>query len=157
MGREYVTREVDKIMLDESLAFPENLALASAWILGNLKGVNLKILSVKELTALSDYFVLGSAGNAVQARAMADEIITQLKRHKHAPISIEGVNNAEWILVDFGDIIIHIFLEVSRNIYDLDRLWKDASSINIPQSYYFSSLESEDEEKNISVPSRSYY
>jgi ribosome-associated protein len=135
---DYISKEIDKVINDESLEFPKNVAMACAWIIGNLKGVNLKILSVKEKSSLADYFVLGSANNPVQAKSMSAEIINQLKKHGFNSRSNEGVSEGDWILLDIGDVIIHIFLEHSRDFYDLDTLWSEAESIEIPQEYYYS-------------------
>ena len=142
MPDKYVTQEVKKIYDDKSLEFPKNMALASAWILGNKKGINLKILDVKGKSSLSDYFVLASAQNIIQARAMAEEILGQLRKHGAKSISIEGLESqADWILLDLGDILVHIFLDTSREVYDLDSLWSEADQVEIPQSYYFSTPE----------------
>jgi ribosome-associated protein len=141
MKNEYVDKEVEKIVEDPAFAYPKNMAMASAWVLGNLKGVNLKILDVKESSSLCDYFVLASANNHVQANTMADEIMHQLKKHGCKIISAEGLQNTDWILLDAGDILVHIFLEHARDVYDLDTLWIKAPSVEIPQSYYFSSPE----------------
>ncbi len=138
MTNEYVAKEVEKIIKDENLPFPLNIAMSASWILGNLKGINLKILDVKKTSHLSDYYVLSSATNFTQMRSMAEEILFQLKKHGFEAISKEGLNESDWILLDLGDIIVHIFLETARDSYDLESLWKEAVSVSIPQSYYFS-------------------
>lgn len=150
----YIDTELQKIYDDESFGFPLNMAMAAAWLLGNLKGINLRILDVQKTSSLSDYFVLATASNPTQMRSMADLISTQLRDHGAKILSKEGFNNADWLLIDCGDIIIHIFLESSREVYDLDNLWRDAKSIEIPSSYYFSS------EDNITEPktdTKSYF
>lgn len=157
MSREYVNKEVDKVINTSTFKFPENFAMASAWIMGNFKGVNLKVLNVKEKSSLTDYFVMASTGNIIQSRAMAEEIVKQFKRHKHTPISQEGIQDADWILLDFNDIIIHIFLENSREFYDLDRLWEEATSVEIPQSYYFSSTDDQENSAKSSGSDDDYF
>ena len=134
----YLSNEVEKIFNDKSLEFPLNMAMTSTWILGNLKGINLKILSVAKSSSLAYYYVLASASNSTQMRSMADQISKQLGRFEVEIKSKEGFCNADWLLMDCGDIIIHIFLESSRETYDLDNLWRDAKNIEIPSSYYFS-------------------
>lgn len=143
MSNEYISKEVEKIITDKSLEFPLNVAMASAWCLGNLKGVNLKILDIKKTSSLSDYFVLASATNFTQAKSMADVVTVQMKSRGFEPISREGMNDADWILIDFGDVIVHIFHEASRDVYDFENLQKDAKNIEIPNSYYYSSEEAE--------------
>ncbi len=145
MSSEYINREVEKIISNKDYKFPQNLAMTSAWILANFKGINLKVLDVHEQSTLADYFVIGSATNITQAKAMADEILRQFKKHGYKSISKEGLNDTDWILLDLGDVIVHIFLETSRFVYNLDELWAEAKSIEIPQSYYFSSPEVSEE------------
>jgi len=156
MSNEFVSQEVNKIINDKDLEFPKNIAMAAAWILGNKKGINLKVLDVKGKSSLSDYFILASAQNPVQAQAMADEILTQLKSHGTKSISNEGMHGeSDWILLDLGDILVHIFLEISRGIYDLDSLWAESTQVEIPQSYYFSAPENE--EQIAEEPDKSYF
>ena len=138
MSRDYITNEISKIIDSKEFEAPLDLAMSSAWILGNYKGINLKILDMTKTSSLSDYFVLASASNTTQAKAMADEISYQLKKRGQEFISKEGLNNSDWILLDSGDIITHIFLDSSRDVYGLEQLWAEAQSIKIPMNYYFS-------------------
>lgn len=139
MSTDYISKEIDKIANDTSLEFPLNLAMSSAWILGNLKGVNLKVLDTKSFSSLGDYFIVASASNVTQAQAMAEEVLNQMIRLGYQPKSTEGLRGADWILIDMGDILVHIFLESSRPAYDLENLWTNATAVEIPQDYYFSS------------------
>ena len=79
MSRDYITNEISKIIDSKEFEAPLDLAMSSAWLLGNYKGINLKILDMTKTSSLSDYFVLASASNTTQAKAMADEISYQLK------------------------------------------------------------------------------
>ncbi len=143
MSREYVTKEVQEIFNDKNYESPLNIAMASAWIMGNTKGLNLKVLDLKNCSSIADYFVIGSAGNPTQAGAMAEEIAFQMRNLGIEALSREGFkNSADWILLDYGDVIIHVFHEPARTIYDLDQLYKNALAIEIPVSYYFSTPES---------------
>jgi ribosome-associated protein len=150
MSNEFIVKNVDEISENSQYDFPLNLAMASAWILGNLKGVNLKILEMKKSpqASLADFYVLASASNPNQASAMANEIIVQMKRKGMNVISKEGSHQgADWILLDLGDFIVHIFQETSRDVYDLDNLW-EAPSIQIPNEYYYSDeVETSDDDK----------
>lgn len=139
MSGEYINKEVEKIINDKSFEFPLNLAMAAAWICGNLKGINLKVLKTAKTSSLSDYFVIASVTNTTQGSAMAEDIMAQLKKHGSTIRSREGLAGSDWILIDFGDIIVHIFLETSRDVYSLESLWKEAIPVSIPQEYYFSS------------------
>ena len=151
MSNEYVNNNVDQIVKNDELQFPLNLAMASAWILGNYKGINLKILDMKRSTSLADYFVLASASNTTQASSMANEIIVQMKRSGSNVLSKEGLyENADWILLDMGDLIVHIFQQTARDVYDLDHLW-DVETVQIPNEYYHS------EEETASDSSKGYF
>lgn len=144
MSREYVTKEVQAIYNDKNFEAPLNIAMASAWIMGNFKGINLKILDLRNKSGIADFFVLGSAGNPTQAAAMAEEISFQMRNLGIEALSREGLKHStNWILLDYGDIIIHVFHEPARLVYDLDMLYKNAISVEIPESYYFSTPESE--------------
>lgn len=135
----YVQNEVKKIIEDKNFEFPLNLAMASAWILAHFKGINLKVFEARG-SSLCDYNIIASAMNEVQARSMVEEIQVHLKAQAGTKtFSLEGMDEAEWILLDLGDIIVHVFLETTRDIFDLDTLWKDYKQIAIPQEYYFAS------------------
>tara|TARA_R110000868_G_scaffold352079_1_gene613308 strand:+ start:1307 stop:1777 length:471 start_codon:yes stop_codon:yes gene_type:complete len=156
MSNEFINAQVDKIVKDESYPYPLNIAMASTWIIGNLKGVNLKVLDVAKQSSLADYFVMGSATNSTMAKAMADEVIFQMKRAGHSIVSREGMaSTADWILLDIGDIIVHIFLDSSRSAYDLDGLWNTAKHVGIPQDYYVS--EEDDSQKPSGPDGRGFF
>lgn len=86
----------------------------------------LRVLDLREVTSFSDFFVVCNGTNIRQNQAIADEIETALKKLGRYPLSIEGYTNAEWILMDYGDFLVHIFTEKARQYYDLERLWRDA-------------------------------
>ena len=137
MEKTYIHKEIDKIMNNKKLAFPLNLAMSCAWIMGNLKGLNLKILDVSKKCSLGDFFILGSVTNTIQAQSMVDTIVAQLKNHNINCRSKEGGKESDWLLIDFGDAIVHIFLDSAREFYNIDDLWQDNNLVTIPQSYYF--------------------
>ena len=139
MSNPYIDSAVNKIMNDTQLEFPLNLALASCWISAHFKGENLKICDARGKSSLADYFILMSSNNTTQAGAIATEISNQLKKHKANCLSKEGLDTSNWILLDFGDVIIHIFQENARDIYDLDTLWADYPRAPIPGEYYVTS------------------
>ena len=146
MDRSYVTNEVNKIIDNKEWGYPLNMAFAGSWVIANLKGLNLKVINVSKQSSLSDFYVIASATNSVQAQSIADEIVRQLKPHDIKLLSVEGMGDAEWILLDFGDIIFHIFQEHSRSLYNLDEIWEEAPQEDIPDSFYFgASGKSEDD------------
>lgn len=86
--------------------------------------MDLRILDLREITSFTDFFVLCSVSNPRQGHAVADEVQKRLKEQGELPISIEGYDAADWILMDYGDFIVHVFSETARAYYDLERLWR---------------------------------
>jgi ribosome-associated protein len=96
------------------------------------KAKRLVILNVKEISAFADYFIICSGTSDRQVRAVADAIQKNLKRAGILPLGVEGEDAAKWILLDYDDVIIHIFLESVREFYDLERLWSEAPCMAVP-------------------------
>jgi ribosome-associated protein len=112
--------------LDERI----KLALDAA---GEKKAHDLVVLDLREIASFTDYFAIASGTNVRQVQAVADEVQEQLrKRLGVKPARVEGYNSAEWILLDYGDFIFHVFEEKSRRFYDLERLWRDAVRVRLP-------------------------
>jgi ribosome-associated protein len=112
--------------LDERL----RLALHAA---GEKKAHDLVVLDLREVASFTDHFVIASGTNVRQVQAVADEVQEQLrKRLGVKPARVEGYNSAEWVLLDYGDFIFHVFEEKSRRFYDLERLWRDAARVPLP-------------------------
>ncbi len=99
--------------------------------LDNKKGRRITVLEVGELTSISDYFVIASGGSAAQVKAMADEVEEKLREAGYTPVHMEGYQVATWILLDYSDVVVHIFLEETREFYDIERLWTDAKKIEL--------------------------
>ena len=97
------------------------------------KAIDLRVLDLRQVTSFTDFFVLCSVANPRQGHAVSDEIEKRLKETGELPISIEGYDPAEWILMDYGDFIVHIFSETARSYYDLERLWRHATVIETPE------------------------
>jgi ribosome-associated protein len=97
------------------------------------KGADLAILDVGDVLSIIDLFVLVSASNARQVRTIVDEVEKALTEHDGSkPISVEGLADASWVLLDYGDIVVHVFLDETRAYYDLDRLWGDVPRLDVP-------------------------
>lgn len=90
------------------------------------KAEKLVVLNLQGLTTMSDYFVLATAGSDRQAQALADAVEMALKAEGRRPLSIEGYQSAAWILLDYGDVVFHVFHHEARRFYGLERLWGDA-------------------------------
>ncbi len=137
-NNEFLDKEIEKIISDKKFESPFNMAMAAAFIMGHFKGVNLKILDLRKVAGIAETFVIGSASNPMQAQAMSEEISRQMRLHGYEAISREGFKeSSDWILLDYGDIIFHVFLESHRYVYDLDSLYAKAESIEIPEEYYY--------------------
>lgn len=139
MSRDYISSEIDKIQNDSNFDDSLSKAMTCAWILGNFKGINLKVMDMNEQSSVASYYVLATSSNITQAASMADEIIHQIRRCGGEILSKEGSTQSDWMLLDCGDVIVHIFQETARDTYGLEDLWSNAKSVKIPDSYYFSS------------------
>jgi ribosome-associated protein len=95
------------------------------------KAQNIVVLRLSAITEFTDYFVICTGNSSRQTQAIADEIVERLKMSGVRPLNTEGYKNAEWILIDFGSFVVHIFTEESRRFYDLERLWRDAERVEI--------------------------
>lgn len=95
------------------------------------KAKNLTILKVKEQSSFTDYFIICSGTSDRQVKGIAASIEETLKKSGIQPLGIEGENTGNWILMDYGDVIIHIFYEPTREFYDIERLWSDVPSMSV--------------------------
>ena len=99
------------------------------------KAVNLVALDLRDIASFTEFFVIATGLNQRQVQAIADEIHEQLKKQLNARVvRIEGYNAAEWVLLDYGDFIVHIFEKDAREFYDLERLWRDAKRVDLPEN-----------------------
>ena len=97
------------------------------------KAADLRVLDLREVTTFADYFVVCSGSNSRQIQSIADEVALTLKHRGDPAIAIEGYDGAEWILLDFGDFLVHVFSEKARQYYELERLWRHAKDVEIPE------------------------
>ncbi len=119
----------EEAILDNEMSF-EKAALAVK-VLDKKKADDISCLKVSNLTILADYFVMCSAGSSTQVKALADNIEDEFAKIGIHPTAREGKGGTEWLLLDYGDVIIHIFYKEMREFYGLDKLWNDAESIDI--------------------------
>ena len=108
-------------MISDSLALAKRAALA----MDAKKALDLKIIGIRDISILADYFVLATGTSGTQVKALADEVDYQLDQEGIKASQGEGYRSNSWILLDYGSVVIHIFTEESRTFYDLDRLWVD--------------------------------
>lgn len=93
---------------------------------------DIKVLDLREVTTFTDYFILCTGSNPRQIQAIADEILVRLKEDGERATSTEGYENADWILLDYSNYIVHVFSQRAREFYDLERLWRHAKVLDIP-------------------------
>ncbi len=96
------------------------------------KALNITVLDLREVTSFCDFFVIASGTNPKQVQAIAESVDRELRTINERANAVEGYDNAEWILADYGDFIVHIFSEKAREFYDLERLWRAAHVCEIP-------------------------
>jgi len=90
------------------------------------KAVDLKVLHLQRVSDFTDYFVICSGTSERQVQAIADAVEAKLREAKVRPLHVEGYNRAQWVLIDYGDLVVHVFQEEPRRYYALERLWGDA-------------------------------
>ena len=98
------------------------------------KAKNLIILKIKELSSFTDYFIICSGTSDRQVKGIATSIEETLKKAGMLPLGIEGKDSGNWILMDYGDVIIHIFYEPTREFYDIERLWSDVPGMAVGEN-----------------------
>jgi len=95
------------------------------------KALEPTVLDLRDIASFTDFFVITTGTNRRQVQAISDEVVEQLKRAGTRAARVEGYQTAEWILIDYGDFIVHIFDEKARRFYDLERLWREARRVDV--------------------------
>lgn len=95
------------------------------------KGYDVKVIDISEISILADYFIIANGSNANQVQAMVDNVEEQMYKAGFDDPKVEGYNNASWILLDYNDVVLHIFDEESRSFYNLERLWRDGKEVDV--------------------------
>ena len=96
------------------------------------KAVDVKVLEIAKISSIADYLVISTGMSDKQVQAIADSVKKGLKKFGKA-LDIEGVREGKWVVIDYGDVLVHIFVDELRRYYDLDRLWGEAPLIDIPE------------------------
>lgn len=107
----------------------KELARMACEALEDKKALDVKIIDIEQVSTLADYFIIASGTNRNQVQAMADNVEEVLGRAGYEPKQIEGYQTGNWILMDYRDIVIHVFDEENRLFYDLERIWRDGTVI----------------------------
>lgn len=110
----------------------KDLALRAAALLDKKKASSVRVLKVRDLTVLTDYFVLASGTSTTHVKSLAEELDYQLEHdHNVHPLRTEGSDSRSWVVLDYGEVIVHVFTPEAREFYDLDHLWADGEEVDI--------------------------
>ena len=102
-------------------------------ILDNKKAEDIRVIEIGDLTIIADYFIIANGISTTHTKALADELEFQLKEKGVEPRQIQGNNGGGWIVMDYSDIVVHIFNKETRDFYNLERLWSDGKDIDVSQ------------------------
>jgi ribosome-associated protein len=106
--------------------------IAAARAASEKKAMETVLLDLREIATFTDYFLITSGANERQVQAISDEVYETLKKAGSPAARVEGYKTAEWILLDYGDFIVHVFEQKSRTFYDLERLWRESKRVALP-------------------------
>jgi ribosome-associated protein len=122
------TKELEPAEFDERIW----MALTAA---AEKKAIDTVVLDLREIASFTDYFIIASGANERQVQAISDEVVDTLKKSGTQVIRVEGYKTAEWILLDYGDFVMHIFGDKARKFYDLERLWRESIRVMLPPEF----------------------
>ncbi len=123
--------EAESVTPFEELDENVKLALRCA---SDKKAFDMVAIDLREIASFTEFFIIASGANSRQVQAIADEITEQLKEQLNSRVvRVEGYQTGEWVLLDYGDFVVHIFEAKAREFYDLERLWRDAKKVEIPK------------------------
>ena len=100
-------------------------------VMDSKKAKDIRLIKIEGISSLGDYFVVASASNTTQVKAIADEVEDEMTKLGLEPNRVEGRQSAQWILMDYYDVMVHVFLDEARNFYNLERLWSDAPQLDV--------------------------
>lgn len=109
---------------------PFELAKQAALILDDKKAENISLIKIEDISSLADYFVIATGRGETHVRSLTDEVDEKLKAQGAAPARIEGYRSNSWILLDYSQVVVHVFTQEARDFYDLDRLWRDGAKVD---------------------------
>jgi ribosome-associated protein len=115
----------------------ETSSVVPSWLVAvraaeSKKAADIRVLDLTGITSFADFFVICSGSNQRQVQAISDEVNVRLKEAGERAISVEGYTQADWVLLDYGDLLVHIFSTTAREYYGLERLWRSARLVEIP-------------------------
>ena len=111
----------------------EQIAKAAVEVLASKIGRDIKLIKISEITVLADYFVICTANSTTQIKSLCDQVEAKLEELGEPVLHREGYREGGWVLLDFGCVIVHVFMEETRQFYGLERLWADGENVDISQ------------------------
>lgn len=117
--------------LNKDMEKSREMARLAVEALSDKKAEDVRVLDISEVSVLADFFIIASGKNIRQIAALSESVEEKLGEKGYLPKNIEGKSGASWLLMDFGEIIIHIFDEENRMFYDLERIWKDGKPVEL--------------------------
>jgi ribosome-associated protein len=103
--------------------------------LDSKRGEDIRVIGIGDLTIVADYFVIANGMSTTQTKALAEEVEFKLSQQGIEPLRKEGYQGQTWIVLDYGDIVVHVFYEETRHYYNLERLWSDGKEVDISQYF----------------------
>jgi ribosome-associated protein len=123
-----ITKAEEPVVLDDRI-------LTALHAASDKKAHEMVVLDLREVATFTDYFVITSGTNERQVQAISDEVFERLKKNGTPAARVEGRQTAEWILLDYGDFIVHVFDDKARKFYDLERLWRESKRLDLPPEF----------------------
>ncbi|MDE6709451.1 MAG: ribosome silencing factor [Oscillospiraceae bacterium] len=111
----------------------EEFLSAAVKTLDTKKAEDIKVIGIKDLTIIADYFIIANGTSSTHTRSLADELEFRLKEQGIEPRQVQGNNGSNWIILDYSDVVVHIFNKEMRDFYNLERLWSDGFEADISQ------------------------
>lgn len=111
----------------------KEMAKLAILALEDKKAEDIRVIDISEVSVLADYFIIADGNNRNQVQAMIDNVEETLGKAGYTPKQIEGYQNANWVLMDYSDIIVHVFDKENRLFYDLERIWRDGKTISVDE------------------------
>jgi ribosome-associated protein len=128
-------RTRSQILTNQSVPTTAERAVLAARAAADKLGTDTVVLEVGEVLSIVEYFVITGAPNTRQVRSIAEDVEEQIKLVEGVgPIRVEGLNDGTWVLLDYGDVVVHVFLDETREFYDLERLWSDVGRMDWEQA-----------------------
>jgi ribosome-associated protein len=132
MSRKVINEETEEAAQQPARLETEDAVMMAARAASDRKAADIVILDLRDVAQFTEYFLICTANNSRQVQAVTDAIEEHLRQAGKRPSHIEGYVAAEWVLLDYGDFIAHVFSPTSRRFYDLERLWRDAKPVALP-------------------------